>query len=126
MLAKAAGLTAQAKAVVDQVSVADGGMSHDVLVATMPLSEDTLLDATALAVDSGLLVAVGDGYAFRHALIQQAIFSELLPGERRRLHRRLAEALAARDDSIRPGWRSTGTRPAAPGPGQPLRWRPRG
>ncbi|HXS64951.1 MAG TPA: AAA family ATPase [Streptosporangiaceae bacterium] len=98
VLAKAYALTAPAKSVVDQVSVADGGMSHEVLAATVPLSEDALLEATRLAVNSGLLVPFDDGYAFRHALIQQVIFTELLPGERRRLHRRLAETLAARDD----------------------------
>lgn len=99
VLAKAYALTAPAKAVVDQVSVADGGMSHELLVATVPMSEDSLVEAARLAVNSGLLVAVEEGYAFRHALIRQVIWTELLPGERRRLHRRLAEALAAREDS---------------------------
>ncbi len=99
VLAKAYALAAPAKAIVDQVSVADGGMSHELLAATVPLPEDNLLEATRLAVDSGLLVAVDDGYAFRHALIQQVIRTKLLPGERRRLHRRLAEAMAARHDS---------------------------
>jgi DNA-binding CsgD family transcriptional regulator len=99
VLAKAYALPASAKAVVDQVSLADGGMSHELLVATVPMSEDSLVEAARLAVNSGLLVADDDGYAFRHALIRQVIWTELLPGERRRLHRRLAEALAARDDS---------------------------
>jgi len=35
VLAKAAGLTAQARAVVDQVCVADGGMSHELLGARL-------------------------------------------------------------------------------------------
>ena len=99
VLAKAYALPAPAKAVVDQVSLADGGMSHELLIATVPMSEDSLVEAVRLAVNSGLLVADDDGYAFRHALIRQVIWTELLPGERRRLHRRLAEALAARDDS---------------------------
>jgi len=95
VLARAAVLAAPARAVADQVCVADGGMSHDLLVAALAIPERRLLTATRQAVASGLLVAAGDGYAFRHALIQQVLYSELLPGERRRLHRRLAEALAA-------------------------------
>ncbi len=99
VLAKAAGLTAQARAIVDQVCVADGGMSHDLLAATVALPEKRLLASTRRAVASGLLVTAGDGYAFRHALIRQVLYAHLLPGERRHLHRRLAEALAARADS---------------------------
>ncbi len=39
----------------------------------------------------------GDGdYAFRHALLQEAAYDDLLPGERQRLHRAFAEALAER------------------------------
>jgi DNA-binding CsgD family transcriptional regulator len=37
-----------------------------------------------------------DGYAFRHALVQEAVADDLLPGERRRLHRRLAEVIELR------------------------------
>ncbi len=99
VLAKAAGLTAQARAVVDQVCVADGGMSHELLAAAVPLPEKRLLASARRAVASGLLVPAGDGYAFSHALTRQVLYADLLPGERRHLHHRLAEALAARPDS---------------------------
>jgi class 3 adenylate cyclase len=99
VLANVAGLTQPARAVVDQVCVADGGMSHELLAATVSLSEKRLLASTRRAVASGLLIPAGDGYTFRHALIRQVLYTELLPGERRHLHRRLAEALAARPDS---------------------------
>ncbi|MFF0740444.1 ATP-binding protein, partial [Streptomyces sp. NPDC004111] len=46
-------------------------------------------------VDQGLLVTSGDGYAFRHALIRQAVYEDLLPGERSRLHARYAKALGS-------------------------------
>jgi len=36
------------------------------------------------------------GYAFRHALLREAVYNDLLPGERTRLHARLAGLLAAR------------------------------
>jgi DNA-binding CsgD family transcriptional regulator len=93
--AKAAGLTEQARSVIEQVSVADGGLSHRLLAATVPFAEARLLAATRAAAQSGLLVAAGDGYAFTHTLIRQAIYTGVLPGERKRLHRRLAAALAA-------------------------------
>jgi DNA-binding CsgD family transcriptional regulator len=96
VLAKASGVAAPVRAVVDQVSVTDGGMSHELLAATVPLREDGLLAAARGAVASGLLVTTHDGYAFPHALIRQVLYAQLLPGERRRLHRRLAQALSAR------------------------------
>jgi DNA-binding CsgD family transcriptional regulator len=99
VLAKAAGLPAPARVLVDQVCVADGGMSHQMVAATVPLPEEPLLASARQAVGSGLLVTSGDGYAFPHALIRQVLYAHLLPGDRHRLHRRLAEALAARADA---------------------------
>lgn len=93
-LAKAASLSPEARAVADQLCVADGQVSHEILAAALDSPEDDLIAAARRAVSSGLLVAAGDGYAFRHALIQQVLYADLLPGERRRLHRRLAEALS--------------------------------
>ena len=52
-------------------------------------------DAVREAVAHQLLVPDGEqGYAFRHALLREAIYGDLLPGERTRLHGRLAELLA--------------------------------
>jgi hypothetical protein len=99
VLTRAAALAAPARAVVDQVSVADGGMSHDLLAATVRLPEKRLLAAARAAVESGLLTAAGDGYSFPHALIRQIIYAQILPGERQHLHRGLAEALAGRPGS---------------------------
>jgi tetratricopeptide (TPR) repeat protein len=99
VLAKASALTPQARAVIDQVSVADGGMSGELLAATVKLSEARLLAAARAGVISGLLASTDDGYSFTHALIRQVIYAQTLPSERRLLHRRLAEALADRPDS---------------------------
>jgi len=38
----------------------------------------------------------GAGYAFRHALLREAVYNDLMPGERTRLHARLAALLAQR------------------------------
>jgi len=95
VLSRASGLSSAARAVVDQVSLADGGMSHELLAATVQFPEKRLLACAREAVAAGLLAATGDAYAFPHALIRQVLYAQLLPGERRRLHRRLAEELAA-------------------------------
>jgi ATP/maltotriose-dependent transcriptional regulator MalT len=57
------------------------------------------LDAALRACVSGHVLVVDDeirGYRFRHALLQEVAGGELLPGERARLHRRIADALEAR------------------------------
>ena len=44
-----------------------------------------------------IVVSDADGtYAFRHALLQEAIYDDMLPRDRRRCHARCAEGLAAR------------------------------
>ncbi|MFI2366419.1 AAA family ATPase [Promicromonospora sp. NPDC019610] len=50
-------------------------------------------EAVREAVEAQVLVVTEVGYAFRHALVQEAVYAELLPGERRRLHAAYARAL---------------------------------
>src|SRR5690606_32772639 len=40
--------------------------------------------------------AVTDAYRFRHALIGEVVYADLLPSQRTRLHRRVADALQQR------------------------------
>jgi DNA-binding CsgD family transcriptional regulator/tetratricopeptide (TPR) repeat protein len=116
VLAKASRATPAARDVIDQVCVA-GDVSHELLAATLPLAEHLLLAAIREAVALRLLVPTADGYAFPHALTRQILYAHLLPGERRRLHRRLAEALAEREgpDSARLAhhWHQAGCRDKA-------------
>jgi tetratricopeptide (TPR) repeat protein len=46
-------------------------------------------------VDGNLLEPApdGEGYCFRHALLQEIVYTELLPGERRRIHAEIAQEL---------------------------------
>ncbi|HEX4831192.1 MAG TPA: AAA family ATPase [Trebonia sp.] len=70
------------------------------------------------AVAHQLLVPDAGGagrYAFRHALVREAVYSDLLPGERTRLHGRLAELLAARLAASGEGAGGHDAGPAAPG-----------
>jgi DNA-binding CsgD family transcriptional regulator len=96
VLARVSGLDPAVQAVVHQLSVADEGMSHDLLAATVPLPEPDLLAATRRSVSLRLFVATGDVYTFAHTLTGRILYDHLLPGERRLLHRRLADALAER------------------------------
>ena len=70
-------------------------VDHQLLAAVAELPEDRLLPALREAVRQRLLVPEPDGrtYGFRHALMREAARGELLPGERERLHARIAEAL---------------------------------
>src|SRR6185503_17495159 len=78
LLARISALPEDAQAVVGVAAVAGRRVGHDLL-------------ATVAGQD-----AEADGYAFRHALMQEAAYDDLLPGERRRLHRAFAEAVANR------------------------------
>ncbi|MEV3855629.1 AAA family ATPase [Streptomyces sp. NPDC050095] len=65
-----------------------------------PVADESGADLDALLrvlVDRGLVVTSGDRYTFRHALIRQAVYEDLLPGERIRLHARYAAALTTDD-----------------------------
>ncbi|GLW09133.1 helix-turn-helix transcriptional regulator [Microtetraspora sp. NBRC 13810] len=68
-------------------------IEHTLLAAVARLDDETLARALRPAVAGNVLTVDGDGYAFRHALIHEAVYDDLLPGERTRLHTRYAEAL---------------------------------
>ena len=55
------------------------------------------------AVIANVLHPRGDGYAFRHELIREAVHDDLLPGEHGRLHSRFAEAIDADPALVPPG-----------------------
>jgi DNA-binding CsgD family transcriptional regulator/tetratricopeptide (TPR) repeat protein len=68
----------------------------------------SLSGALGEAVDNSILVAGADGrtYRFRHALLEEAVHDDLLPGDRVELHRRTAaalERLAEGGRSVPPG-----------------------
>ncbi|MEV0583242.1 AAA family ATPase [Nonomuraea sp. NPDC050310] len=76
-------------------------IEHDLLAVVAGLDDAAFSAALRPAVAGNVLVVDGEGYAFRHALIREALHEDLLPGERTRLHTRFAEALD-RDLSILP------------------------
>jgi DNA-binding CsgD family transcriptional regulator len=110
-----------ARGVLRVAAVAGRHTGHRLLAAVAGLPEPDLLDALRDAVAHHVLVGDADGYAFRHALLQEAAYGDLLPGERTALHLALAEALTA-DPSLADGtaaaelahhWRATHRLPEA-------------
>jgi DNA-binding CsgD family transcriptional regulator/tetratricopeptide (TPR) repeat protein len=81
-----------------RVAAAAGpGVTQPLLAAVAGMEEAVLLEGLHEAVDQQVLLPEpgGSGYVFRHLLVAEAVYSELLPGERIRLHAALAGALEA-------------------------------
>jgi DNA-binding CsgD family transcriptional regulator len=96
LAARLAALDQVTQGIVRVAAVAGRVVSHELLeqVAGMPSPE--LISALREAVDQRVLLHVGDpapGYAFRHALIREAAYDELLEAERITIHRAIADAL---------------------------------
>jgi DNA-binding NarL/FixJ family response regulator len=87
--------------VVRVAAVAGRRTVHEMVAFVSGLEERALNVALREAVDRHVLVPRADleAYEFRHALVREAVYSDLLPGERTALHRRVAEGLQAH-----PGW----------------------
>jgi predicted ATPase len=131
-------LPEQASQVLAVVAVAGRRTSHRLLAAVAGLDDQQLDQALRSAVSNQLLLTTPseDGYQVRHALLREVIDADLLPGERARLHARLAQTLTDRPEladgppAVPPrSGRPTGTRPASPlgrcRPGSRPGWLPR-
>jgi ATP/maltotriose-dependent transcriptional regulator MalT len=82
------------RSVLRAAAVAGHAVQHALLEAVAGLADTELEPALRELVDRQLLVVRSDGYAFRHALFRDAVLDDVLPGERRRLNARCAEAIA--------------------------------
>lgn len=83
-----------ARDVVRTASAAGRDVSEELLTAVAGLDQPALEDALRQAIEmSVLVVRGGDRYAFRHALLGEAVYGDLLPGQRVRLHQRYVAAL---------------------------------
>ncbi|MEP6651279.1 MAG: LuxR C-terminal-related transcriptional regulator, partial [Lapillicoccus sp.] len=94
-----------ARGVVGAASVAGRRVSHDLLTQVLGASGSGARDldlALRQAVDALILEPRQAGgqavYAFRHALLSEAVYDDLLPGERTRLH--TAYVTALRDGTV--------------------------
>ena len=77
------------------VAVVGRETSHDLLTHVVGLDDETMETAVRAGIDAQLLVVDRgtDAYRFRHALIGEVVYADLLPPQRTRLHRRVADAL---------------------------------
>ena len=77
-------------------------VTHPLLACVSELDDAELEQALREAVAANVLVTDGDDFAFRHALVREAVVADVLPGERTRLHVAYAEALTG-DTSLGDG-----------------------
>ena len=95
MLARLERVSPVTRQVLEVASVGGTQVDHRVLLAAVGLDELVLEGTLREAVEGQVLVVDRDreGYAFRHALMREAVNDDLLPGEHARLHARYAAAL---------------------------------
>ncbi|HZZ97838.1 MAG TPA: LuxR C-terminal-related transcriptional regulator, partial [Jatrophihabitantaceae bacterium] len=96
-------LSDDAREVVRVAAVAGRRVPHDMLADVIGFAPDRLDVGLRDAVDSNVLqfTPSGRGYTFRHALLGEAVYDDLLPGERVRLHAAYATVIAGRPDRSR-------------------------
>ncbi|MGH3210087.1 MAG: helix-turn-helix transcriptional regulator [Trebonia sp.] len=79
-----------------RVASAGSGVTSDMLLAQVTGHDVVRLTAAIRpAVAANVLVTTGDGFSFRHALIQEAVHADLLPGEHSAVHTKFAQAIDA-------------------------------
>jgi DNA-binding NarL/FixJ family response regulator len=88
-----------------RVAAVAGRKADDELVrAASGLAADEYEAAVREAVTHQLLVPDGtEGYVFRHALLREAVYGDLLPGERTRLHGTMSSLLSDEQRLAMPG-----------------------
>ncbi|MTD53484.1 helix-turn-helix transcriptional regulator [Amycolatopsis pithecellobii] len=86
LLARLERLTSDAQRVLRVIAVAGESVAHAALAEVSGLGEDELDEALREAVQYHALVVEKGAYTFRHALLQEAVYGDLLPGERTRMH----------------------------------------
>ncbi len=91
-----------AQAVVRTASAAGRQVSHELLARVV--QEAAGFDPAALdlalrdAVERHILIPTETGYAFRHALLAETVYDDMLPGERVRAHATYARVIDADDE----------------------------
>ncbi len=89
------GLPDDARTVVRAAAVVAHAVPDRLLRAVVGLPDGAMDEALRVAVAEGLLQPDGAGYSFAHDLLRAAVYDDLLPGERARLHATHAAVLEA-------------------------------
>jgi DNA-binding CsgD family transcriptional regulator len=107
LLARLERLDEATLAVVRLAAAAGRRVEHELLAAACELAglpaEIALRDAVAAHVLVVTPGAAAGSYSFRHALLQETVYDDLLPGERVRLHGLLARVLSSYGGDVGPG-----------------------
>ena len=101
LLTRVERLTGTARVALQFAAAVGRPVSHQLLASASGLGEPELGEALRQAAAERVLVPTDDGtaYVFRHELLREAVYADLFPGERARLHAAIAEALLA-DDAL--------------------------
>ncbi|MGN9845394.1 helix-turn-helix transcriptional regulator [Nonomuraea sp. H19] len=94
-------------------SVTAEGVRQAALTRITGLDDPELEAALRPAVERRLLLPTDDGYTFRSALVREAVYDDLLPGERRRLHLRCGQVPEAAPVELAAHWHAAGERSLA-------------
>jgi DNA-binding NarL/FixJ family response regulator len=114
LLRRVARLDRPTQAVLRVAAAAGRDVGYPLLHATAALPEEQVRESLRLAVEHGVLVAdqTTGTFRFRHALLAEAVYATILPGEREELHARLADELArsgaASPAELAPHWAAAG------------------
>src|SRR6266702_369547 len=97
LLSRVDTLSADAQRLLRTASVAGRTVPDRLLAEVAGVARAELFAALRETVENHLLVVdpAGHGYQFRHALTRDAVYEDMLPGERTDLHAAYAEALTA-------------------------------
>ncbi len=95
LLRRLARIDPENRSVLRLAAAAGGDVNYRLLAALSGVPDGQLLDALRDAVENDVLAAdhSASTFRFRHALLAEAVYTTLLPGEREEVHRRLAVAL---------------------------------
>ena len=96
LLRRVEGLDDPTQSLLRVAAAAGRDVSYGLLRAVAAVREPEVRRALRQAVEHGVLVPVpqGDRFRFRHALLAEAIYSTVLPGERQELHVKIAHELS--------------------------------
>jgi DNA-binding CsgD family transcriptional regulator len=89
-------LSDEAQELLRLAAAAGRSVHHHLLAAVVDRDDAQLSEQLREAIAQQLIAPTGEGeYTFRHALLQEALYDELLPGERVDVHAAYARALSA-------------------------------
>jgi len=98
LLARVAKLSSESRSLVRTASVDGSRLDHELLTTVTGLEPEALEKHLREAIDDHVLRQREYVLEFRHGLLREAVYDDLLPGERTRTHAAFAEALQSQLD----------------------------